>query len=90
MELLKGARNQSEQRMLKRFLLDVGFELLPVDPAVCHRAVIYMEAFALCSGLDMADALIGATSSEHGLTLCTADDKHYRAMSELELRVFRP
>jgi hypothetical protein len=90
MELLKGARDKREQTLIKRFLHEQGFELLPVDSRVSHRAVIYMEEFVLSSGMDMADALIAATASESALSLCTANDKHYKCIPELELDVFRP
>jgi len=90
MELLKGARDLQEQRLIKRFLHDVGFELLPVSTNVSHRAIVYMEAFFLSSGLDLADALIAATATECGFRLCTANDQHYRIVPDLELLVFRP
>ena len=90
MELLKGARDKDEQKTIKSFINDLGFEMLPVSSAVSHRAVIYMEGFALSSGLDIADAMIAASAAEHKLTLCTANDRHYRAIPSLELEVFRP
>lgn len=90
MELLKGARNKSEQQLVKRFVHDLGFELLPINDDTSNRAVIYMENFVLSSGLDLADALIAATAAEHNRRLCTANDRHYRVIPGLELDVFRP
>jgi len=90
MELLKGARDKREQKAIQAFLRDLGFEQLPVTSAICHRAVIYVEEFALSSGLELADALIAATACEHGIELCTANDKHYRVVADLNLRIFRP
>jgi len=90
MELLKGARDKREQKAIQEFLRDLGFEQLPVTSAICHRAVIYVEEFALSSGLELADALIAATACEHGIELCTANDKHYRIIADLNLQIFRP
>ncbi len=90
MELLKGARDKRDQKAIQAFLRDLGFDLLPVTSAICHRAVIYMEEFALSAGLELADALIAATACEHGLELCTANSRHYRVVADLSLQVFRP
>jgi predicted nucleic acid-binding protein len=90
MELLKGARDKREQKAIQAFLRDLGFEQLPVTSAISHRAVIYVEEFALSSGLELADALIAATACEHGIELCTANDKHYRVVADLNLQIFRP
>lgn len=90
MELLKGARDKSDQKAIQSFLRDLFFEQLPVTSAISHRAVIYVEEFALSSGLELADALIAATACEHGIELCTANDRHYRVIADLGLQIFRP
>jgi len=90
MELIKGVRDKGELRSVKGFLLDLGFEILPISEAVSHRATIYMEEFSLGAGMDLADALIAATATERALKLCTGNHKHYRAIPELVVVVFRP
>jgi len=90
MELLKGARDKREQKAIQAFLRDLGFEQLPVTSAISHRAVIYVEEFALSTGMELADALIAATACEHGIELCTANAKHYRVVADLNLQIFRP
>lgn len=90
MELLMGARDKREQKVIQAFLRDLGFEQLPVTSSISHRAVIYVEEFALSSGMELADALIAATACENGLELCTANDKHYRVVTDLGLAIFRP
>ena len=90
MELLQGARNQREQRLIRQFLRDLRFEMLPLSDHISHRAVIYLETHALTGGLQMADSLIAATAMEHGDTLCTGNAKHYRVIKDLPLDIFRP
>ncbi len=90
MELLMGARDKREQKAIQAFLRDLGFEHLPVTSTISHRAVIYVEEFALSSGLELDDALIAATACENGLELCTANDKRYRVVTDLGLQIFRP
>jgi predicted nucleic acid-binding protein len=89
MELLKGARDKRELREIKKFLLDLGFQILPVNEKVSHRAMIYIEEYVLKSGMDIADALIAATASEHSMTVCTANNKHYADIPGILISVFR-
>ncbi len=90
MELLKGARNKNDLRLIRAFIHDLQFSLLPISENISHRAIIYMEEYALGSGLDLADALIAATSTEHNLHLCTGNHKHYKIIPHLEITVFKP
>jgi predicted nucleic acid-binding protein len=90
MELLKGARDRREARLVKSFLADLGFQSLPLTERIGHRAAIYVEEYGLKSNLGLADALIAATAVEHDLTLCTGNARDYRAISELRLKVFQP
>ena len=90
MELLQGARDQRETRLIKRFVVELGFRTLPLTENTGHRADVYMEEYGLSSGLRVADALIAATAAENNLTLCSGDKSHYRAIAELDLLPFRP
>ncbi len=89
MELHQGARNKTEQKAISRFIRELNFRVLPVDENISHRACIYVEEFCLKAGMQMADALIAATAVEHAETLCTANVKHYKVVSEVSLRAFR-
>lgn len=88
MELLQGARDRREAKAIKAIL--AAFRLLPLTENIGHRASIYLEEFGLNAGLRMADALVAATAVESHLPLCTANIKHYRSISELEIRQFKP
>ncbi len=90
MELLQGARNKTEQKEIGHFLRDQQFKVLMISENISHRACIYVEEFCLKGGLLMADALIAATAVESRTTLCSATAKHYRIISELDLKVFKP
>jgi predicted nucleic acid-binding protein len=90
MELLQGARDKHESRLIKRFVVELGFRTVPLTENTGHRAVVYMEEYGLSSGLRVADALIAATAAENHLTLCSGDKSHYRAIVELDLLPFRP
>ena len=90
MELIQGARDRNELRMIKSFLSDSGFEVLPVSENIGHRASIYVEEYGLAMAVSVADALIAATAVEHNLTLCTGNRKHYKSIRDLDLQVFRP
>lgn len=90
MELLQCARDRKEQRLSRSFVADMGFVLLPLTEAVGHRALVYVEEYGLSAGMRAGDALVAATAIESGLTLCTANAKHFRAVKELDLAVLRP
>ena len=90
MELHQGARDKREQRAIGKFMRELNFLIVPIDENISHRACIYVEEFCLKASMQMADALIAATSVEQGESLCTANYKHYKAVTELETQVFRP
>jgi len=90
MELLQGARDKREQSLIKQFLNTLDFTVLPISEAVSHRATILVEEYALKSGLQLADALVFATACEHSLTLCSANQKHFRHIVSLQTKTFIP
>ena len=90
MELMQGARNKREQTMIKQFLNELDFTVLPITEAVSHRAMIFIEEHALQSGIHLADALVFATACENALTLCSANQKHFQSIQSLDAKVFEP
>lgn len=90
MELLQGVRDKAEMRDIKRFLSKMRLANLPLNENIGHRASVYMEEYALTISMEMADALIAATAVENTEILLTGNDKHYRAIGELDLKRFRP
>jgi hypothetical protein len=90
MELLQGASDKSQQRLVKRFIADLGFQTLPLTETIGHRALIYIEEYGIAAGLRAGDAIIAATAVENNMPLSSSNAKHYRIIRDLDLRVFRP
>lgn len=89
MELLQGAHDADEMRLLKRFMADLAFRVLPLVPSIGDRAATYVERYALSNGLRMADALIAATTVEFGLPLATGNAAHFSYIPGLTVERFR-
>jgi hypothetical protein len=90
MELLQSAENKSQHEYIKDFISSYGFIILPLSENIGHRASIYIEEYALFSGLRAGDAIIAATAVENNVMLVTSNARHFRPIKELKLRVFRP
>ena len=90
MELLQGARDTRELRIIKRFMADLSFGVLPLTENVGHRALVYVEEYGLSAGLRAGDAIVAATAVENAMPLMSANARHFRAIKEIELVVFRP
>lgn len=90
MELLQGARDKNEVKIIRNFLKDLDFEIVPLTENIGHRASVYMEEYCLKVEMCLADALLAATSVENHLLFCTGNNKHYKPIAEIEMSVFRP
>jgi predicted nucleic acid-binding protein len=90
MELLQCARDKAQQRIIKHFLADFGFVVLPFSENIGHRALVYVEEYGMSSGMRAGDAIIAATATEYGLPLYSGNAKHFRSVKELELKIFKP
>ena len=90
MELVQGMRDKRELRLLKQALTYWTASVVHLDTAISARAMFLVEQYALSDAMQLADALIAATALERGLDLLTGNDKHYRPVEGLVIRVFRP
>ncbi len=90
MELLQGAKEKRHHVMILDFLHQYSFRVLPLSENIGHRAAIYIEEYSLSHGLRAADAIIAATATENGLTLCSGNARHYKPIKELKFRLFKP
>jgi len=85
MELVQGARDKDDLRIIKRFLAELGFTVLPLTENIGHRSLVYVEEYGLSAGLRAGDAIIAATAVENALPLMSANAKHFRPINELDL-----
>lgn len=90
MELLQGAQSKAQQLIIRNYLQEFNFTVLPLTQAIGHRAAVYIEEYSLSSGLRAADAIIAATAQENSLSLLTSNTKHFRIIKDLDLKTFRP
>jgi len=90
MELIQGMRNKQELQLLQKMIKSWGIKVIYIDEEISAKALFYMEEYFLSHTMELADALIGATCTKHGLTLITANDKHYKVLRDLEMEIFRP
>ncbi len=90
MELVQGMRNKEELRTLQKTLRQWNVKTIYVNEEISAKALFFVEEYFLSHSMQLADALIGATATMYGMTLITANDKHYKIIKELEMKVFRP
>jgi hypothetical protein len=90
MELYQGARSQEEVRAIRRFLQENRFRVIPLNEATSHLALTLVEDHTRKDGLQVADALIAATARQTATVLATGNIRHFRAISSLQLKAFRP
>lgn len=90
MELLQGAKNKKHHAYVSDFLSSFSFVTLPLSENIGHRALIYIEEYAMSRGLRAGDALIAATAAENNLELITSNAKHFKPIKELKIKVFSP
>lgn len=90
MELLQGAKDKRQMKYTKDFIADFNFAILSLSENIGHRALIYVNEYALSSGMRAGDALIAATAVENNLTLSSSNAKHFKVVKELDLKIFRP
>ena len=89
MELVQGVRDKRELQEVKAFVPDLGFRTLPLTESIGRRAAAYLEEYVLRIRLGVVDALVAATAVENDLTLLTGNVRHYKAITELEVKAFR-
>ncbi|MGQ0711717.1 MAG: type II toxin-antitoxin system VapC family toxin [Rhodoferax sp.] len=89
-ELAQGCRTKVELNRLKKGLAQSGAHILPLTPSISQRAMELIDGHVLSHGLQLGDALIAATAVEHGLTLLSANAKHFAKLPGVRLEVFKP
>jgi predicted nucleic acid-binding protein len=90
MELIQGVKNKQELYMLNKFLLANQIRIHYVNENINLHAIHLLEEHILSDGIELADALIAATSLYHGEEIITANVKHYRNLPNVQLEKFSP
>jgi len=90
MELLQCAKNKAQHKVVKDFLSELNFIVLPITENIGHRASIYLEEYTLSSHLRAGDAVVAATAVENNLPLVSGNRKHFRPIKDLKLKTFNP
>lgn len=89
LELLQTNRGKAEHRLVRSFIREAAFTVLPLTENVGHRAVVYMEEYGPSTGLQAGDAIVAATAVENGLPLTSGNAKHFRMIKELQFRLLK-
>lgn len=89
-ELVQGMRNKHELLALRKALRTWQAHIIYIDREISSKAAFYVEQHYLSHALELADALIAATSVSTGIPLVTGNYKHYKAVKELEMTRFKP
>ena len=90
MELVQGMRNKEELRTLQKTLKQWNVKTIFVSEEISAKALFYVEEYFLSHSMELADSLIASTATQYGMQLITANDKHYKIVKELDLKIFRP
>jgi predicted nucleic acid-binding protein len=89
MELLQNARNKQQQIVIKNYLKEMDFTIVPLSENIGHRALVYIEEYSLSNGISADDALIAATAIENNQMLVSGNHKHYKPVHELLFKRFQ-
>ena len=90
MEIVQGARNKAELNAFKKALSALNISVLQIVEMVSTKAMFFVEQYALSHAMELADALIGATSVVHQIPLLTGNEKHYKYLPEIRIAKFTP
>ncbi len=90
MELVQGLRNKRELTLFRAAVNNWNAKILQVNEDISTMAMFLVEQHYLSNSLFLADALIASTALTNGLTLLTANIKHYKIINNLNLKRFRP
>ena len=90
MELAQGMCNKQELITLRKAIRNWGTQILYINEEISAKAMFYVEQHYLSESIQLADALIGATSVVAGLPLLTADVRYYKPIRGIQLKQFRP
>ena len=89
-ELVQGLRNKKELNLMRNSFKRLNAGIIYINEEISTKAMFLVEQYYLSHSIELADALIGATSMIYGLPLLTANTKHYKTIKNIILKKFRP
>ena len=90
MELVQGMRNKNELNNLRRALHVWNSKIIYISEEISVKAMFFVEQHYLSHSIQLADALIGATTIAYGLPILTSNYKHYKILKDVQIKRFRP
>ena len=90
MELVQGMRNKNELNNLRRALHVWNSKIIYISEEISVKAMFFVEQHFLSHSIQLADALIGATTIAYGLPILTGNYKHYKILKDVQIKRFRP
>jgi predicted nucleic acid-binding protein len=82
LELLAGARSQSEEVKIENVL--AAFGSVSIDDHMFRRAGRFLHHYRMSHNMDVPDAIIAAVAECHGLQLVTLNTKHFPMFRKLK------
>lgn len=90
MELVQGMRDKKELNNLRKGLHAWNAQIIYISEEISAKAMFYVEQHFLSHSMQLADALIGATAMVYGIPVLTENNKHYKAITNIQIKKFRP
>ena len=84
MELIVGARNKEEIKIIDEFLSN--YERFLINEEITIRALELIKLHSLSDGLSIPDAFIASTAINKNLTLMTKNIKHFKVIKGIKLK----
>ena len=88
-EIIQGVRNKKELNAFKKALGILNAQVIQIDELISTKAMFYIEQYALSHSMELADALIGASTVIKQVPLLTGNEKHYKHLPEIRIQKFQ-
>lgn len=89
-ELVRGMRNKQELTELRKAIRSWNCKIIHISEEISSKAMFYIERHFLSHSLQLADSLIATTAIVNGLTILTGNDKHFKIITDVNIKKFRP
>jgi hypothetical protein len=90
LELLYGSRDATDLRNVQKLVEELFAEVVPMTESISASALRIMKSSVLAHRLDVSDAVIAATALSRQEPVATGNQKHFKFIPGLSVRLFRP